>query len=42
MIKVCAPTRVRKAPETVFGRIVTMAVERGKLGDLLLDNVENQ
>ncbi len=29
-------------PETAFDRIVTMAVERGKLGDLLLDNVENQ
>ncbi len=27
-------------PETAFDRIVTMAVERGKLGDLLLDNVE--
>ncbi len=27
-------------PETTFDRIVTMAVERGKLGDLLLDNVD--
>ncbi|HQY92245.1 4Fe-4S dicluster domain-containing protein [Caldilinea sp.] len=27
-------------PETTFERVVTMAVERGKLGDLLFDNVE--
>ncbi len=27
-------------PETTFDRIVTMAVERGKLGDLLYDNLE--
>jgi ferredoxin len=27
-------------PETTFDRVVTMAIERGKLGDMLLDNVE--
>jgi NAD-dependent dihydropyrimidine dehydrogenase PreA subunit len=27
-------------PETTFERVVTMAVERGKLGDLLFDNME--
>lgn len=27
-------------PETTFDRIVAMAIERGKLGDLLLDNTE--
>lgn len=27
-------------PETTFERIVAMAIERGKLGDLLLDNLE--
>lgn len=27
-------------PETTFDRIVAMAIERGKLGDLLLDNLE--
>ncbi|NTW02719.1 MAG: 4Fe-4S dicluster domain-containing protein, partial [Oscillochloris sp.] len=27
-------------PETTFDRMVAMAIERGKLGDLLLDNVE--
>jgi ferredoxin len=27
-------------PETTFDRIVVMAIERGKLGDLLLDNLE--
>ena len=27
-------------PETTFERVVTMAVERGKLGDLLFDNLE--
>lgn len=27
-------------PETTFERIVVMAIERGKLGDLLLDNME--
>lgn len=27
-------------PETTFDRIVAMAIERGKLGDLLLDNIE--
>ncbi len=27
-------------PETTFERIVSMAIERGKLGDLLLDNLE--
>lgn len=28
-------------PETVFDKIVTMAIERGKLGDLLFDGHEN-
>lgn len=27
-------------PESTFDRIVAMAIERGKLGDLLLDNIE--
>ena len=27
-------------PETTFDRMVAMAIERGKLGDLLLDNIE--
>ncbi|NTU79830.1 MAG: 4Fe-4S dicluster domain-containing protein [Chloroflexales bacterium] len=27
-------------PETTFDRIVAMAIERGKLGDMLLDNLE--
>jgi len=27
-------------PETTFERIVAMAIERGKLGDMLLDNLE--
>jgi ferredoxin len=27
-------------PETTFDRIVAMAIERGKLGDLLLDNLD--
>ena len=27
-------------PETTFDRIVAMAIERGKLGDLLFDQVE--
>ena len=27
-------------PETTFDRVVAMAIERGKLGDLLLDNTE--
>jgi hypothetical protein len=27
-------------PEDTFDRIVAMAIERGKLGDLLLDNTE--
>ena len=27
-------------PETTFDRMVAMAIERGKLGDLLLDNLE--
>ena len=27
-------------PETTFDRMVAMAIERGKLGDMLLDNVE--
>lgn len=33
------PQRVL-TPETTFDRIVIMAIERGKLGDLLLDNLE--
>ena len=36
------PERAQRVlpPETTFERVVTMAVERGKLGDLLFDNVE--